>query len=74
MAAEPWAAISADYPEAARQGLAQLVTVTASDIDGRLLLLHGAPGTGKTTVLRTLAREWRAWCQARLRAGLREPV
>jgi hypothetical protein len=22
------------------------------------------PGTGKTTVLRTLAREWRSWCRA----------
>jgi Domain of unknown function (DUF5925)/ATPase family associated with various cellular activities (AAA) len=64
VAAGPWGAIQANYPQAARRGLAELVTVTASDIAGRLLLLHGAPGTGKSTVLRTLAREWRAWCQA----------
>ena len=37
--------------------------VTASDVNGRLLLLYGPPGTGKTTVLRTLAARWRKWCQ-----------
>lgn len=29
---------------------------------GRLMLWHGAPGTGKTWALRALGREWRDWC------------
>ncbi|MDQ2761287.1 MAG: AAA family ATPase [Actinomycetota bacterium] len=29
---------------------------------GKLLLWHGEPGTGKSYALRTLAWEWRRWC------------
>jgi hypothetical protein len=41
----------------------RLMKTTPEDIGGRLLLLHGPPGTGKTSALRTLARSWRDWCQ-----------
>lgn len=29
----------------------------------QLVLWQGSPGTGKTTALRALGWEWRAWCE-----------
>jgi SpoVK/Ycf46/Vps4 family AAA+-type ATPase len=64
LSAAPWADIRRNYTAAAAAALGELMTVTPNTVHGHLVLLHGAPGTGKTTVLRTLAREWRTWCQA----------
>jgi hypothetical protein len=64
LSAAPWADIRANYPAAAGAALDRLMAVTPDTVHGHLVLLHGAAGTGKTTALRTLAREWRSWCQA----------
>jgi hypothetical protein len=53
-----WADSADNYPAITRQALEPSMSDLGAVIaGGRLLLWHGAPGTGKTSALRTLARE-----------------
>lgn len=62
--APAWDDIAGNY--ACRTAAALEALATATDLTGRagrLLLWHGAPGTGKTTAVRALSRSWSEWCR-----------
>jgi hypothetical protein len=63
LAVPTWTEIAANYPEETRRGLARLMTGDLPWRGGQLILWHGETGTGKTTALRALAREWASWCE-----------
>lgn len=60
---KPWQDLRRNYTRTVAEAFDTLAALDAERLGGQMLLLHGAPGTGKTTMLRSLAREWRSWCQ-----------
>jgi Domain of unknown function (DUF5925)/ATPase family associated with various cellular activities (AAA) len=63
IASQPWSRLRANYAAPVADALDRVMALRPDALNGRLLLLHGRPGTGKTTALRTLAEQWRDWCQ-----------
>lgn len=63
VAITPWTGIRHNYARRVAEALDAVMALTPGELSGRLLLLHGPAGTGKTTALRALAHAWRPWCQ-----------
>lgn len=64
VSAPRWEDASGNYAGRTAAGLATLMSMTGvEDRAGRLVLWHGEPGTGKTTAVRALSRQWSDWCR-----------
>ncbi len=61
-----WSEIARNYPTPVRSQIDRALDWSPSIGSGRLMLWHGAPGTGKTTAALALLEAWKAWCDGHL--------
>jgi ATPase family associated with various cellular activities (AAA) len=59
----PWQEVAGNYGSGVVAGMERLFAIQRCPSE-RMILWHGAPGTGKTHALRALIHEWRSWCDA----------
>lgn len=57
-----WEDITTNYNVDTKEALEQMLNLKPSR-SGQLFLWHGVPGTGKTTALRALGRNWKDWVE-----------
>jgi hypothetical protein len=58
-----WEDLKGNYDTGVVEGVERLFALRDCPKE-RMILWHGAPGTGKTHALRALLREWQPWCDA----------
>jgi len=63
-----WKDIRHNYPLSTRDSLDTMASLSRSkaSTDGRVILFHGPPGTGKTYAIRALLTSWKSWASAAL--------
>lgn len=60
-----WEQIKDNYHGEARSTLEQLASMEGPTDEGRIIILHGPPGTGKTYAIRSILGEWADWADVR---------
>ncbi|KKK56773.1 hypothetical protein LCGC14_3061170, partial [marine sediment metagenome] len=64
IAVPSWGDVLPNYSTKAREGLESLMNLWPPlEDNGRLMLWHGVPGTGKSYGIRSLAQAWQKWCE-----------